>query len=47
VYNLSRKLDVEMPICHEVYRILYEDLSPSEALRRLMTRDLKDELDEV
>lgn len=47
VYSLSRKLDVEMPICHEVYRILYEDLSPSEALRRLMTRDLKDELDEV
>jgi glycerol-3-phosphate dehydrogenase (NAD(P)+) len=47
VYNLSRKLDVEMPICHEVYRILYEDLSPSEALRRLMTRDLKDELDEA
>jgi glycerol-3-phosphate dehydrogenase (NAD(P)+) len=46
VYNLSRKLGVEMPIAHEVYRILYEDLSPKEALFRLMTRDLKQELDE-
>ena len=24
VYNLSRKLGVEMPICHEIYYILYE-----------------------
>ena len=46
VYNLANKLDVEMPICEEVYRILYEDLSPKEALYRLMTRDLKQELDE-
>jgi len=47
VYNLSRKLGVEMPISHEIYHILYEDISPAEALHRLMTRDLKDELDEV
>jgi len=46
VYNLSRKLGVEMPISHETYRILYEDLSPREAVTRLMTRDLKQELDE-
>jgi len=45
VYNLSRKLGVEMPISHETYRILYEDLSPREAVTRLMTRDLKQELD--
>ena len=47
VYNLSRELDVEMPISHETYRILYEDLSPREAVYRLMTRDLKQELDEI
>jgi len=47
VYNLSRKLGVEMPICHEIYRILYEDLSPQKAVHRLMTRALKHELDEV
>ena len=47
VFNLSKKLDVEMPICHQVYHILYDDLSPKEAAHRLMTRDLKQELDEI
>jgi len=46
VYNLSRKLGVEMPISEEVYRVLYEDVDPKEALHRLMTRDLRQELDE-
>ena len=46
VYNFSRKLKVEMPICHEIYRILYENLAPKEAVYRLMTRTLKQELDE-
>jgi glycerol-3-phosphate dehydrogenase (NAD(P)+) len=45
VYNLSRKLGVEMPISHETYHILYDDVSPKDALYRLMTRDLKHELD--
>jgi glycerol-3-phosphate dehydrogenase (NAD(P)+) len=47
VYNLSRKLGVEMPISQEVYHVLYDDVAPKEAVRRLMTRDLKHELDEV
>ena len=46
VYNLSRKLGIEMPISHEVYHILYDDVPPKEACLRLMTRDLKQELDE-
>jgi len=46
IYNLSRKIGVEMPICQETYRILYEDVSPNEAARRLMSRDLKQEMDE-
>lgn len=46
VYNLSKKLGVEMPISNEIYHILYDDISPKEALYRLMTRDLKQELDE-
>ncbi len=45
VYNLSRKLGVEMPICEEVYRILYEKADPKDAVFRLMTRDLKPELE--
>jgi glycerol-3-phosphate dehydrogenase (NAD(P)+) len=46
VYNLSRNIHVEMPICEEMYHILYQDLSPETALHRLMTRELKYELDE-
>lgn len=45
VYNLSRKLDVEMPICHEIYRVLYDDVDPKQALYKLMTRALKQEID--
>lgn len=46
VYNLSRRLAVEMPISHAIYHILHEDLDPKAALHQLMTRDLKSELDE-
>ena len=47
VYNLSRKRGVEMPICQGIYHILYDDLSPKTAVRELMTRKLKAELDEI
>jgi glycerol-3-phosphate dehydrogenase (NAD(P)+) len=47
VYNLSRKLGVEMPISHAIYHVLYDDLDPKTALFQLMTRDLKAELDQV
>lgn len=46
VYNMSRKMGVEMPITEQLYRMLYEDLDPREALSALMTRDLKHEFDE-
>ncbi len=46
VYNLSAQLGVEMPISHAVYYILYEGLSPKEAVYQLMTRDLKHEIDD-
>lgn len=46
LYNLSTQLGVEMPIAHAVYYILYQDLSPKEAVRQLMTRDLKQEIDD-
>ena len=47
VYNLSRERGVDMPISHAVYHVLYEDLDPRTALNQLMTRDLKQELDET
>jgi glycerol-3-phosphate dehydrogenase (NAD(P)+) len=46
VHNLAKRLGVEMPISDAVYQILHENLSPKEACYRLMTRDLKHELDE-
>jgi glycerol-3-phosphate dehydrogenase (NAD(P)+) len=45
VYHLSRKMDVEMPICESVYQILFENVEPRKALQFLMTRKLKDELE--
>jgi glycerol-3-phosphate dehydrogenase (NAD(P)+) len=41
--DLSLKLSVEMPITQAIYKILYEDMSPSEAMRELMRRELKSE----
>ena len=45
VYNLSRKLGVDLPICNEVYHVLFEGLPVSETVQRLMNRSLKHELD--
>jgi len=46
VYNLSSSIGVEMPISHEIHHILYDDVSPKEAVYRLMTRDLRHEAEE-
>ena len=46
VYHLAGNLSVEMPIVSAVYRILYQGLAPEKAVYELMTRDLKQEIDE-
>ena len=43
VVDLAEKLDVNVPICREVYRVLFEDKDPRQAIADLMTRDLRDE----
>ena len=43
VYQLARKHGVELPLTEQVYRILYEDKDPAQAVRDLMTRELKGE----
>jgi glycerol-3-phosphate dehydrogenase (NAD(P)+) len=45
VYHLARQKKIDMPICEQMYRILYEDQSPKEALASLMQRELKHEVD--
>ncbi len=42
-YQLARKLGVDAPITEQMYRILYEDKHPSQAVADLMMRDLKAE----
>jgi glycerol-3-phosphate dehydrogenase (NAD(P)+) len=42
-YELSRKNNIEMPIIEQVYRILYEDKDPAQAVTDLMERSLKSE----
>ena len=37
-YALSHQLGVDMPITEQMYRILYEDKDPREAMWQLMTR---------
>ncbi len=41
--DLAEKLDVNVPICREVYRVLFENKDPRQAIADLMTRDLRDE----
>jgi len=43
VKEVADELEIEMPICHQVYRILYEGASPREAVGALMGRALKSE----
>jgi len=40
-YDLSKKMEVAMPITEQVYYILYQNKNPKEAVTELMTRDLK------
>lgn len=42
-YQLSKKYDVEMPIVDSVYNILFNKLTPDEAVLKLMTREAKQE----
>ena len=43
IYEDSHKMGIELPIIHECYKVLYEDENPTDAIARLMSRDLKAE----
>ena len=40
-YELGKLHNIEMPIVETVYKVLYENLEPQEAVKKLMTRDKK------
>jgi glycerol-3-phosphate dehydrogenase (NAD(P)+) len=41
VYDLARKMNIDMPILEQVYNIIYCEKKCSEAVRDLLTRELK------
>ncbi|NMA24569.1 MAG: glycerol-3-phosphate dehydrogenase, partial [Clostridiales bacterium] len=43
--ELAAENGINMPICEEIYNVLYEGKSPLEALKDLMARDKKREDD--
>ena len=43
VHRLSARLGIEMPISEQVYRVLYEQVSPDQATRALLEREPKPE----
>lgn len=43
VVELSKKYEVPMPICEGVYAVLYEGANPYEMIKKLMSRDIKQE----
>lgn len=43
IHNIGRAHAVEMPICEQVYRVLYEGLAPQAAVQALLARDPKPE----
>lgn len=46
-YELSRKLDVKMPITTELYKVLFEGKDPMQAVDDLMGRDRTHEVEEL
>jgi glycerol-3-phosphate dehydrogenase (NAD(P)+) len=43
VREVAQRAGVEMPICEQVYRVVYEGVTPREAVKELMSRALKPE----
>ncbi len=43
VVRLAEKMNVEMPITQQIYRVLYEGVNPRDAVQELFARDLKPE----
>jgi len=44
VTQWSRRNNIEMPITDAVYKVLFENMDPKDAVNELMTRNAKDEI---
>lgn len=43
VHEVANRLQVEMPISEQIYRVIYENVAPKDAVKELMSRALKPE----
>jgi len=43
VYKLSSRMGISMPICETIYEILFENLKPKAAAKKLMSRAIQQE----
>jgi glycerol-3-phosphate dehydrogenase (NAD(P)+) len=43
VYDVARRLEVDMPICREIYAIMYENKPIRAAVQALMGREVRSE----
>ena len=43
VHEVAARMQVDMPICEQVYGVLYRNVAPKDAVRQLMSRELKAE----
>ena len=46
-YKLSKLKNIEMPITNALYKVLYEGYDPNKAVYELMTRENKDEIEQI
>jgi glycerol-3-phosphate dehydrogenase (NAD(P)+) len=45
VHDVATRVGVEMPLCEQVYRILYDGQPVADAITQLLSRDLREEAD--
>ncbi len=45
IHFLAKRMEVDMPICEQIYRVLYEGKDPLRVVQDLMERDLKHEME--
>ncbi|MGH8553888.1 MAG: NAD(P)H-dependent glycerol-3-phosphate dehydrogenase, partial [Methylococcales bacterium] len=43
IHRMAKKHNIEMPIAEQVFKVLYENVSPTTAVRNLLVREQKKE----
>ena len=46
-HELSKQMHIDMPIVDKMYEVLYEDKEPTQAIRELMVRKKKNEIEDL